>query len=139
LAIVLSKGTLLKMSIASAMTTVSQMMSLDLPESENETFEADYLDNTAAGIPYKSTGRSEGGELGFEGFFDPALAAHQAITDLIVTPPVGGTQCSVVFADTGATAWSFTAAGASLGVGVQLKEGLKMKGKFKVDGLVTYP
>lgn len=139
MAIVRSKGTLLKMTIASVLTTIAQVMSLDLPEAENETFEADYLDNPDAGVPYKATGRTEGGEVGFEAFFDPVLASHQALTDLLTTPAAAGTVCNVVFADAAATVWPFTAAGVSLGVAVALKDGLKAKGKMKLDGLVDYP
>ncbi len=135
--IVRSKGTVCKMAIASVLTAITQMISLDLPEGESETFEADYLDNPKSGIPYKSTGRTEGGELAYEGWFDPSLAGHQAITDLLTTPPADGVACRVVFADD--TEWDFTAAGCSLGVSVQLKEGLKFKGKFKLDGTVAYP
>jgi hypothetical protein len=139
MAIVRSKGTVLKMTIATVLTAVGQMLSLEFSEAENETFEADYLDNADAGIPYRSTGRTEGGELSYEGWFDPALAGHQAITDLLTNPEAGGTECQVVYADAAETEWDFTAAGASLGVAVALNEGLKCKGKFKLDGLVTYP
>ena len=139
MAVIRSKGTLFQMSIATVMTTVAQMISLELPEAENETFEADYLENTEAGIPYKGTGRTEGGELGYEMFYDPALASHQAITDLLKTPAVAGTDCQVVFADAAETEWPFVAAGVSLGATVALKDGLKAKGKFKLDGLINYP
>lgn len=139
MAIIRSKGTLLKLSIASVMTTIAQVPMLDLPEASNETFEADYLDNTAAGIPHKATGRTEGGEIGFELWFDPVLATHQAITDLLTTPASAGTAGKIVFADGAATEWGFTAAGVTLGGAVQLKEGLKAKGKLKLDGIVTYP
>ena len=137
--VVRSKGTVLKVTIATVLTAVSQMLSLEFSEAENETFEADYLDNPDAGIPYKGTGRTEGGELSYEGWFDPVLAGHQALTDLLTTPADAGTECQVVYADTAATEWDFTAAGVSLGVAVALNEGLKCKGKFKLDGLVAYP
>lgn len=139
MAILRSKGTLLKLSIASVMTTIGQMISLDLPEAENETFEADFLDNTAAGIPYKSTGRSEGGEVGYECFLDPAMASHKFLTSLINTPAAAGTAGKIVFADATPTEWGFTAAGVSLGGSAALKDGLKGKGKIKLDGLPTYP
>lgn len=137
--IIRSKGTVWKVDIATVLTTVAQMMSLEFSEAENETFEADYLDNSEAGIPHKGTGRTEGGDLSFEGWFDPAHASHQALTDLLTTPAAAGTDCQVVFADSGTTEWDFTAAGVSLGVAVALSEGLKCKGKIKLDGLVAYP
>lgn len=139
MAIIRSKGTLLKLSIASVLTTIAQVPMIDLPEGANETFEADYLDNTEAGIPHKATGRTEGGEVGFELWFDPVLAGHQAITDLLTTPAASGTPGQIVFADAATTEWDFTAAGVTLGGTVQLKEGLKAKGKLKLDGIVDYP
>lgn len=137
--IVRSKGTVLSLSVADVLTPISQVLSLELPEGENETFEADFLDNEEAGIPYRATGRTEGGELGYEIFLDPALAAHQAITDLLLNPPSEPVAASVAFADEDETEWDFEVAGVSLGVSVALKDGLKGKGKFKLSGTIAYP
>src|SRR5688572_12231797 len=91
MAIIRSKGTILKIEIASTLTAVAQLISLDLPEGAAETFEADTLDNANAGIPHKPTGRTEGGSVGFEGFLDPVLASFQALTDLLTTPVLATT------------------------------------------------
>jgi hypothetical protein len=127
--------------IGTVYTAVAQLISLDLPDMESETFEADTLDNTDAEIPYKGTGRSEGGSVGFEGFFDPALAGHQALLTLIETPPAIGSEESykIIFADTGATEWPFAGAGISIGGAVALGDGLKFSGSIKLDGLPTFP
>lgn len=140
--IVKCKGTTLKQIIAGTVyTAVAQLISLDLPDMESETFEADTLDNTDAGIPHKGTGRSEGGSVGFESFLDPALAGHQALLALITTPPAIGSETgwSIVFADTAASEWTFAGAGISIGGTVALNDGLKMTGGIKVDGLPTFP
>ena len=68
MALIKSKGTVLTLGIAGAGAAVGQMISIDLPEAEVETFEADTLDNTNAGIPYKASGRIEGGSVGGELF-----------------------------------------------------------------------
>ncbi|MHC4606715.1 MAG: phage tail protein [Planctomycetota bacterium] len=135
------KGTVLQQMIATIYTTVAQLISLDLPDMESETYESDTLDNANAGIPYDATGRSEGGSLGFEGFFDPALDGHQKLLELITTPPIPTEDetWKIIFADTGASEWTFTGAGISFGGTVALNDGLKMSGSIKLDGLPTFP
>lgn len=137
MAFVKCKGTVLKQSIASVLTAVAQVVSLDLPEMESETYENDTLDNASAGIPYAPTGRTEGGKCSGELFLDPALAGHKALLALLTTP--AACNWSVTFADTGATVWTFAGAGFSLGGTVALKEGLKGKFSIKLSGLPTFP
>jgi len=64
----------------------SLTVDLDKDEMASETYEADTLDNTDAGIPHMPTGRTEGGSLSGEMFFDPALAGHQKLTALLMYP-----------------------------------------------------
>lgn len=130
-----TKGTALKQTLATVLTAVAQVISIDLPDMESETYEADTLDNTDAGIPYESTGRTEGGSLSGELFFDPALAGHQALTALLTTP--ADESWTLTFADTGATVWTFTGAGFSLGGTVALADGLKGNFSIKLDGIPT--
>ncbi len=131
------KGTVLKQEIGSTLTAVAQVIGMDLPDMESGTYEADTLDNALAGIPYESTGRTEGGSAGFELFLDPALAGHQGLLDLLTTP--ADQDWSITFADTGLTIWTFTGAGFSFGGTVALNDGLKAKCKIKLDGLPTFP
>jgi hypothetical protein len=131
------KGTKLQQSIASVLTDVAQIISLDLPEMEAETYEADTLDNALAGIPYAPTGRTEGGKCSGELFLDPALAGHKALIALLTTPAL--CNWAIKFADAGTTTWPFSGAGLSLGGTVALKEGLKGKFGIKLNGLPTFP
>ena len=132
-----SKGTVLQQEISSVFTAVAQIISLDGPEAETETYESDTLDNTGSGIPYDETGRTEGGSQSGELFFDPVLAGHQAITDLLTTP--AGCNWKQIFADTATTEWPFAGAGISFGPRVALNDGLKASFSIKLDGIVTYP
>ena len=129
------KGTALQQMIGTVYTAVGQLISLDLPECESETYESDTLDNTDAGIPYAATGRSEGGSLGFELFYDPALSGHQELLTLVTTP--ADESYKVVFSD--ASEWAFTGAGISFGGTVALNDGLKGSGSIKLDGIPTFP
>jgi hypothetical protein len=131
------KGTALQQQIGTVYTTVAQVISLDKDEMVSETYESDTLDNTNAGIPYDSTGRSEGGSLSGELFFDPALAGHKALLELVTTP--ADEAWKLIFADTGLTEWTFTGAGFGMGVTVALNDGLKSGFSIKLDGLPTFP
>lgn len=132
-----SKGTVLKQEIASVLTAVAQMISLDLPDMESETYESDTLDNENAGIPYDPTGRTEGGSLSGELFYDPALSAHQSFLSLLTTPVK--TNWSVTFADVAVSTWTFSGAGVSFGGTVALNDGLKGSVSIKLDKLPTFP
>lgn len=127
------KGTILKKGVADVLAALSQVISIDVPTQEVETFEADYLDNTDAGIPYNPTGRVEGGSLGFEIFFDPY--SHTALTNIFAAPTTK-TDWEVDFI--GGGTYVCDAAGFSLGATVALKDGLKAKCTAKVDKIGTY-
>lgn len=128
------KGTILKQTIATVLTAVAQIFSIDLPEAESETTATRTLDG-GVGIPHDPTGYSEGGSLKFEYFLDPALAGHKAIITLITAP----VKCvwNLIFAD--ATVWPFTSAGCKVGGTVDAADCLKGSCELKLDGLVTYP
>lgn len=137
MAFVKCKGSVLQREISSVYTAVAQVISIDLPKMASETFEADTLDNANAGIPHKTTGRTEGDSLGFELFYDPALTGHKGMLALLTTPAPQNWR--VVFADTGASTWTFTGAGFTFGGKVDLKDGLKAQCSIKLDGLPTFP
>lgn len=129
------KGTALQQMLGTVYTTVAQVISLDASGMESETYEADTLDNANAGIPYEATGRSEGGTISGELFYDPALAGHQALMTLITTP--ADESWKIVFSDT--SEWTFTGASFGMGTSVVLNDGIKGSFTIKVDGLPTFP
>lgn len=137
MAIMVGKGTALQESIASVYTAIGQIISIDLPECENETFEADYLDNTVAGIPYQASNRSEGGSVGFEIFYDPALASHRKITDKIINPVTTGTNVKVVYSTTTNTV-IMSVAGFGIGGTVALNDGVKATCSGKLSGVPAF-
>ena len=131
------KGTALHQEIGTVYTAVAQIISLDLPEAETETYESDTLDNAEAGIPYDPTERTEGGSLSGELFYDPVLAGHQALLELLTTPVKENWK--IVFSDTDSSEWPFSGAGISFGGTVALNDGLKGSFSIKLDKLPTYP
>ena len=137
---IVGKGTVLQQELSTVYTAVAQILSIDMPDMESETYESDTLDNATAGIPHDPTGRSEGGSCGFELFFDPALAGHQSLLELIDDPTSYADQSwKLIFSDTGSTEWDFDGAGFSLGGSIPLSDGVKANCSIKLDGLPTFP
>ena len=134
---VVCKGTKLQQELAMVFTDVAQVLSISHDGAESETFDATSLDTTGAGKEYLATGYTEGGSVDCELFYDPALAGHQAITDLLTTP--AEQDWKLIFADSGTTEAAFTGAGLGVGITVAMNDGLKMTVSIKLDQLMTYP
>lgn len=131
------KGTKLQQELATVLTDVAQVLSLEVSGAESETYDATALDTSGAGKEYAPTGYSEGGSVSGELFYDPALAGHQAITDLITTP--AEQDWAIVFADADATDMPFTGAGVGFDISVDMNDGLKASFSIKLDQLASYP
>jgi hypothetical protein len=130
------KGTVIKQEIATVLTAVAQITEFSHSGAESETFDATTIDTSGAGKEYSQTGYSEGGSVDFSIFYDPALAGHQALTDLVTTPA----ECNfdITFADAGATNCTFTAAGVGFGFTGAMNDGLKADLSLKLDQLFAY-
>jgi len=133
---VASKGTVLQQEISSTFTAVAQLTELSYSGGESETFDTTCLDS-GVGKTLGQTGYSEAGEVSLGGFYDPALAGHQAISDLVSTP--ADNNWKIIFADSGTTAMTFTSAGVSWEVTAAMSDGLKFSSTLKCDGLPVYP
>ena len=131
-----SKGTILQQSISAVFTAVAQLTDISYSGGEVETFDCTTLDG-GVGKEYTQTGYAEGGEVSISGFYDPGLAGHQAITDLITTP--ANNDFKIIFADVGTTEFDYTAAGVSFDFTVAMSDGLKFSSTHTITGLPTYP
>jgi hypothetical protein len=130
------KGTVWKTTQSMSLTAIAQVISMEMSGSEAETFDSTTLDGGVFKT-YDHTGYAEGGEFSAELFYDPALAGHQSITDLIATPADNAMQ--IAYADTAVTTQSFGGAGVGFGATVDMGDGLKGKVKVKVDGDPGWP
>lgn len=131
------KGTVLQLEIASVFTTIAQVIEIDVGPQKSETFDADTLDNTSAGMPKDPTGRSSQDDISVTMFYDPALATHQFLTDTIAAPvKVDG---KIIMADSGSSEATFTAAGLSFGATYRMNDGIKANLGIETDGLVSWP
>lgn len=137
MAVVKCKGTVLQQELAMTYTAVAQVISVEQSGAESETFDSTTLDTSGSGKTYAQTGYTEPGSVSGELFYDPALAGHQAITDLLTTP--ADQNWKIIYADSGTTEYPFTSAGVGFDVSVDMNDGLKGSFNFKLDGLGTWP
>lgn len=133
---VVGKGTVVQHTISMALTAIAQGLSVEHSGSESLTYDSTTLDGGVYKT-YDQTGYSEPGTVSMELFYDPALAGHQAITDLITTP--ADNAMKIIYADTGTTEQAFTAAGVAFGVTVAMDDGLKGSVTYQVDGSPGWP
>ncbi len=137
------KGTVLAQDLAATTyVAMAQVIDIDLPDMEMETYESDTLDNAAAGISHSPTGRTEGGSFSANVFYDPADTSHKEWLGYLSTtglPTALVVNLRITFADTGASTWVFACAGIGAGGAVALGDGLKVSISGKLDGLPTFP
>jgi hypothetical protein len=136
MAIVKCKGTKLQHTVSASLVDIAQILSIEHSGSGSETFESTTLD----GGVYKTfapTGYSNPGQVSAEIFYDPALAGHQAVTDLIATPATNAMK--IIYADTAATNQAFTSAGVEFGATVAMDDGLKASITYTVTGDPGWP
>lgn len=131
MAVVKCKGTKLQHTVSMSLADIAQLISISHSGSASETFKSTTLDG-AVHHTYAQTGYSEGGSVSAELFYDPALAGHQAITDLQAAP--ADNAMKIIYADSGPSEQSFTSAGVEFGVTVAMDDGLKGSVTYKVDG-----
>jgi hypothetical protein len=136
MSIVKCKGTKLQHTVSASLVDIAQILSIEHSGSGSNTFDSTTLD----GGVYKTfapTGYSNPGQVSAEIFYDPALAGHQAVTDLIATPATNAMK--IIYADTAATNQSFTSAGVEFGATVAMDDGLKASITYTVTGDPGWP
>ena len=130
---VASKGTVLYQELSSVMTPVAQLTEVSQGGYESETYDSTTLDS-GVGKEYSETGYVEGGTVDISGFFDPSLAGHQAIHDLVASP--ASQNWKIAYPD--AAEMTFTSAGLSFEVTAATADGLKFSSSIKVTGLQNF-
>lgn len=114
MATVVTKATLLKVTISASLTSVVQITELSIGGQQQETFSIKTLDGGAA-VGKKSTGYYEQGNITGRYFYDPANATHQFIAASSQTPLTTDVACAIVMTDTDSTSLTFNAAAIGLG------------------------
>lgn len=138
------KGTALKIASGTTYTSVAQITGMQITGAQSETTEVRALDGSV-GIPYISTGYTEGGSVAFDLLYDPALAGHQTVTDLVTSAHLLTTGAQneqgwkVVYANTSSTEMTFTSAGIGVDVTVDAADALRATVTLKCDGCPSFP
>jgi len=136
MAVIVSKGTLLELTISAVDTAVAQVLDINVGQQAMETFDTTTL-STGVGKTSAPTGYSEQSDTTATIFYDPAQATHQFIAATIATPvAVAG---NVVLADGSTTHLAFSASGLGIDLAVAMNDGLKSALTIKHSGLVGFP
>lgn len=129
-----AKGTLLKATISSVLTTVAQRLSLDGPSMEVGQAETTDLDS-GAWKTYRPT-IADGGEVSGTLLYDPADTTHAFLFTQIGAPTV--IVWNIVFADAAPTTFSFSGFLTKLApTGIEVEANLEAEFAIKVTGAVT--
>lgn len=128
------KGTTLQQTIASVLTDVAQAIGFNLDGEESETFDGTTLDVGPFKV-YPNTGYTEPGTVKMDFFFDPALAGHITITNLLSTP--ASCVWKLKYSDSGPSSLTYTSTGVGLGQTVVMNDGLKGSLTMKRSGAPT--
>lgn len=116
---VVTKGTVLQLTISSSLTPIVQIVDFDKALDQGETVDSDTLDNASAFMPKSPTMRSSVGDISGNLLFDPAAVTHQFISDTISVPIFAGVVGKIIFADGTSKDYDFTVKGMGLGFSVQ--------------------
>lgn len=129
-------GTLLKLTIASVLTTVANRVSLDGPSMEMGTAETTTLDSTVK--TFRPT-ILDNGEISGSLYFDPQDPTHVAVKALLTASPPAAAVWNLIFADgTHLTTYSFSGILTKLEPnGMEVESNLGADFSIKVSGAIT--
>lgn len=105
MAIMKSKGTVLKMTISSVLTAIPGIVSIDKSGEGGESMDVRALDSSA-GLPKAATGFVNPPEIGGELLYDAANAVHVAMKSLMRTP--ANNVITLTYTDAGPVTESWT-------------------------------
>lgn len=131
-----SKGIVLSHTVGTSLAALAQVIGFEESGAEAETFDSTTLDGGVYKT-YDATGYSEPGEVSGTLFYDPALAGHQNITDIIASPATNAMQ--VTFPNAATTTKAFTAVGQAFGYAAEMNNGLVGNFKMKLTGDPGWP
>ena len=139
---VVSKGSILSVDVATVLTAVAEVLSINVSGAKSETFETHYINQSAAGKTKLATGFADPPTVQAQLFYIPTNTGHQALTDEITTPTiVAANQLDgqITFADSGPSTLPFKIAGIEFGLQLAMNDGVKADVTFEVSGQPTWP
>jgi hypothetical protein len=128
---ILCKGTLLKLSMASVLTTIAQLTAIQPPGLKSTSYDSSSFDQSGNARAKDMDGWTEGNDFSASLWWDPALASHAAIAAAISTPVK--TTWEVLFP--GGKKIDWTSAGLELSPKCDQRTALQCDIKGEIDGL----
>lgn len=137
---VISKGTVLEVTISAVLTPIAQLRTFQVGGQDPGVFNA----NTLSGNPFDQggTGYSAQGDVTGDYFYDPDNSTHQFIAAQSQTPLTPGNEiaCNITMVDSGATDIPFSAAAIGLGdTTFEQDNGVVQAFVIKPAALVQFP
>jgi hypothetical protein len=101
-----SKGALLQREVASVMTTIGGVRSIDGPSAEAQYYDGSALDSGVSLEDGELTGHSAPGEVSAELFFDPLNAVHALFDGDLASPAYWNGQVKLPVSGTPVISWA---------------------------------
>ena len=131
------KGTNLQLTISASLTTIAQVESFSIAESDPETVETDTLDNTDESILMTNTGRASVPTITGTLIFDPGAATHEFLIDTEALPPTTAIAGKIVM--TNSNEITFNCIGVGLGMTIAAGDVVKAPFTLKLESKPVYP
>jgi hypothetical protein len=136
MAINVGQGTVIKFTISSTLTALTQVVEIDGPDAVVGTKETTNLSSSAK--TYRAT-LPDGGSVSATIQYDPADTTHSALTAAINLWPQPAVAGSITFNTTGTHAASFTCILTRFHPkGMNEEDNLEADIEFKISGIVTW-
>jgi hypothetical protein len=135
-----AKGSLIKTTIATVLTTIAQCTEITIGATTNRTIDVECLDDSGVGVEMMNDGAVTQEPITATILYDPDSTTHQFITDTIALGAASfPIASSVVFADATPTSATFNAVGFGFGVGISVKGVLTGNLTIVPAGPVSWP
>lgn len=139
MAVLVTEGTILQMSISSVLTDIAQVLSIDPPEGKVNAVKKTSLVDTVQ--RFRAGKMPEGGELKFTIEFDPNNTGHKQLAGRIISPSSTNDDFKIKFVDGMAVPANLTFSGFVTGFKINTIEeenNLEAEVTVQVDGALDY-
>lgn len=134
MAVMKSKGTVFKITIASVLTAVPGIVSIDKSGEEGESMDVRALDSSA-GLPMASTGFVKPPTIGFDFLVDRANAVHVAMYALMRAPATN--VVTLTYTDSGPVTETWTSVTVGIDESFEGTKAVTGKAKFVLTGTAS--
>lgn len=134
MAVMKSKGTVLKMTVTATLTAIPGIVSIEKAGEEGESMDIRSLDS-AVGLPMSQTGHVKPPTITIELLLDRANAVHAALYALMRAP--ANNVLNLVYTDTGPVTEAWTCVTVGIDESFEGTKAVSAKVKFTLTGSAT--